>query len=135
MEELTSPCVPLIGLCKQKLAENLLQEQILSVIHVIDSEGTRHTLEALEGWRIMEIIRDWGLPIKAECGGACECATCHVFVDPDWLHKLHPPRPDEIDKLDELPLIEAYSRLSCQILYSDELNGLVVRLAPGSEPD
>ena len=43
-------------------------------------DGSTHRLEALEGWRVMEVIRDWGLPIKAECGGACACATCHVWV-------------------------------------------------------
>ena len=47
-------------------------------VHMPD--GTSHRLEALEGWRVMEVIRDWGLPIKAECGGACACATCHVWV-------------------------------------------------------
>ena len=50
-------------------------------VHMPD--GTSHRLEALEGWRVMEVIRDWGLAIKAECGGACACATCHVYVDDD----------------------------------------------------
>ena len=54
------------------------------------NKGTRHTLEALEGWRVMEVIRDWGLDIKAECGGACACATCHVYVAPEWVGKLIP---------------------------------------------
>ena len=48
---------------------------------VTDHDGNVHELEALEGWRVMEVIRDWGLDIKAECGGACACAACHVFVD------------------------------------------------------
>ncbi|MET0745395.1 MAG: 2Fe-2S iron-sulfur cluster-binding protein, partial [Microvirga sp.] len=62
----------------------------MGVIHVTDRFGVRHTLEALEGWRVMEIIRDWGLPIEGLCGGACECATCHVFVAPEWWPLLHP---------------------------------------------
>ena len=45
-------------------------------IHVTDQDGGEHELEGLEGWRVMEVIRDWGLNIKAECGGACSCATC-----------------------------------------------------------
>ena len=51
-------------------------------------DGATHRLEALEGWRIMEVIRDWGIPIKAECGGACACATCHVWVGEEWVGKL-----------------------------------------------
>ena len=102
----------------------------MGVIHVTDREGKRHTLEALEGWRVMEIIRDWGLPIEGLCGGACECATCHVFVAPEWLERLVPPTPEEESQLDTVPLTQASSRLSCQILYAPELDGLKVALAP-----
>jgi 2Fe-2S ferredoxin len=99
-------------------------------ILVMDHDGEVHDLIALEGWRIMEIIRDWGLPIKAECGGACACATCHVYVDESWLDKLAPPRDEEIERLDEAFDVRPNSRLSCQILFSPELNGLSVTLAP-----
>ena len=102
----------------------------MGVIRVTDRQGTVHELEALEGWRVMEIIRDWGLPMEGTCGGACDCATCHVIVAPQWADRLFPPREEELDKLDELPLIEPTSRLSCQILYSPELDGLEVTLAP-----
>jgi 2Fe-2S ferredoxin len=102
----------------------------MGVIRVTDRQGKVHELEALEGWRVMEIIRDWGLPMEGVCGGACDCATCHVIVAPDWAGRLFPPREEELDKLDELPLIEPTSRLSCQILYSEELDGLEVTLAP-----
>ncbi len=63
-------------------------------LHIIctDREGVAHTIPALEGWRVMEIIRDNGLPIKAECGGALECATCHVYVANAWWDKLSPNR-------------------------------------------
>ena len=102
----------------------------MGVINVIDREGKTHTLEALEGWRIMEIIRDWGLPMEGLCGGAAECGTCHVFVAPEWVPKLFPARDDEEAQLDQLPIVEPNSRLSCQILYTDELDGLTVTLAP-----
>lgn len=102
-------------------------------IHVTDQTGTRHTLEALEGFRVMEIIRDWGLDIKAECGGACACATCHVHVEQDWTGKLYPMEAEEEDMLDQAFDVRDNSRLSCQLLMSEELNGLEVTLAPGTE--
>ncbi|HVY02378.1 MAG TPA: 2Fe-2S iron-sulfur cluster-binding protein [Caulobacterales bacterium] len=103
-------------------------------LHVTDREGRSHQVEGLDGWRVMEIIRDHGLPIKAECGGALSCATCHVYVDPAWLDKVPPPSAEETDKLDEAFEVEPNSRLSCQILMSPALDGLAVTLAPGSEP-
>lgn len=103
-------------------------------IFVTDQDGKEHELEGIEGWRVMEIIRDYGLPIKAECGGACACATCHVYVADEWLDKLYPMRQDEEEMLDVAPDVTDHSRLSCQILMSEALDGLRVTLAPGSEP-
>ncbi len=97
---------------------------------VTDREGNAHPLEGLEGWRLMEVIRDYGLPIKAECGGACACATCHVYVDEAWMDKLVPPTDEETQMLDEAFDVEANSRLSCQILLKPEFEGLHVTLAP-----
>ena len=104
-------------------------------LNIVDHEGIEHQVEALEGWRVMEIIRDWGLGIKAECGGACACASCHIYVDQAWAKLLVPPTNEEMDKLDEAPLVENNSRLSCQILMRAEFDGLRVRLAPGSEAE
>ena len=102
------------------------------IIHVTDQAGETHQLEGLEGWRVMEVIRDWGLNIKAECGGACSCATCHVYVEDGWFEKLPDPSDDEEDliysTLDQKPT----SRLSCQILLSDELDGLQLTLTPSA---
>lgn len=101
---------------------------------VTDREGVRHEIDGLDGWRVMEIIRDNGLPIKAECGGACACATCHVYVAERWTGALVPPTDEEIERLDEAFEVTDLSRLSCQILMRAELDGLEVALAPGSEP-
>jgi len=98
-------------------------------IFVTDQEGVEHALDAIEGWRVMEIIRDHGLPIKAECGGACACATCHVYVDESWLGKLAAMRDDEEEMLDEAFDVQDNSRLSCQIIMDESLDGLKVRLA------
>ncbi len=99
-------------------------------ISVTDREGASHSLEGLAGWRVMEVIRDHGLPIKAECGGACACATCHVYVDDDWADKLIPASDEEINMLDLAFDVEPNSRLSCQILLDESLDGLHVTLAP-----
>jgi 2Fe-2S ferredoxin len=104
-------------------------------IVVTDQVGEVHELEGLDGWRAMEVIRDWGLNIKAECGGACSCATCHVWVDPEWFGKLSKVSDDEEDlifsSLDQKP----NSRLSCQIILNDALDGLKLTLAPSAAKD
>ena len=97
-------------------------------IYVTDQKGIEHKLEAIEGWRVMEIIRDHGLPIKAECGGACACATCHVYVAKDWVAKIPAMREDEEAMLDEAFNLEDNSRLSCQIIMNEDLDGLRVTL-------
>ncbi len=111
----------------------LQTEDSEAIIFVTDHGGREHALPALEGWRVMEVIRDWGIELKAECGDACACATCHVYVDEAWLPRLHPPKDEEVDRLDDAFAVGETSRLRCQILVSPETNGLRVRLAPGSE--
>ena len=62
----------------------------MGVIQVIDSNNVSHILEAVEGWRVMEIIREHGFDVGGLCGGACACATCHVEIHSDWVGKLSP---------------------------------------------
>ena len=69
-------------------------------IFVTDHDGVEHEIKGTEGWQIMEIIRDEGLSIKAECGGSCACATCHVYVDDTWVSKLPEKSEEEADMLD-----------------------------------
>ena len=102
-------------------------------ISVTDRVGKEHKLEGACGWRAMEVIRDFGLPIKAECGGACACATCHVYVDESWLGKLAEASDEEISMLDEAFEVEDNSRLSCQIILNENLDGLRLKLAPDGE--
>lgn len=99
-------------------------------IFVTAPDGIEHALEAIEGWRVMEIIRDYGLPIKAECGGACACATCHVYVDEAWLNKIPAMREDEQDMLDSAFDVKENSRLSCQLIMDESMDGLKVIIAP-----
>ena len=95
-----------------------------------DRNGKEQTIEGRDGWSVMEILRDAGLPIAAECGGACACATCHVYVTGDWYAKLTPPSDAEIDMLDMALGVEANSRLSCQIVCTEALDGIKVTVAP-----
>ena len=99
-------------------------------IIVVTPDGKENEIEASVGWQVMEIIKHAGLPIRAECGGACACATCHVYVDPAWVGKLPPRKGMETDMLDLAMQVEDNSRLSCQITFTPELDGLKVTLAP-----
>jgi ferredoxin, 2Fe-2S len=99
--------------------------------HVRDREGQQHLLPGMDGFRLMEIMRDFGLPIPALCGGACACGTCHIYVDVPWLSRLPKPRDDEEAMLDQLVFVRAGSRLACQILWNKaELDALSLTLAP-----
>ena len=95
-----------------------------------DRKGEVHTLEGRDGWSVMEILRDAGLPVAAECGGACACATCQVYVDPEWYEKLPPKSDAETDMLDMAIAVEPNSRLSCQITCGPELDGIKLTIAP-----
>jgi 2Fe-2S ferredoxin len=99
------------------------------MIHVtyIDSKGTSRTVEAQEGSTVMETALRNSVPeIEAECGGACACATCHVYVAPDWTEIVGKPSQMEEDMLDFAFEVRPNSRLSCQIKVAPALDGLVV---------
>lgn len=97
-------------------------------ITYIDDAGTARTVEAQVGATVMETAIKNGVPgIEAECGGACACATCHVYVDEAWREKVGPPAAMEEDMLDFGYDVRPNSRLSCQIKVREELDGLVVR--------
>lgn len=101
----------------------------MGVIIVTDRQGVTHELEAIEGWRVMEILRDYKVGIEGTCGGACSCATCHVIVDEAWFAKLHSAREEETEMLDQIPVLHDTSRLSCQIIWDDSLDGLKLIIA------
>ncbi len=101
-------------------------------IFCTDMEGNTHELQATNEWSVMEIIREGGIPILAQCGGSCACATCHVYVDQMWKQKLPEPSEEEIGMLDGAFEVTRDSRLACQIIFNEKLDGLKVTLAPGS---
>ncbi len=96
------------------------------------ADGSHFKCEAAEGFQVMELIRAYGLPIKAECGGAGVCATCHVRVADAWQAQLPAPSDDELAKLDEVPGADDSSRLACQIEMTAALDGLELVLDPES---
>ncbi len=96
-------------------------------ITFIDNIGKSRVIDAEAGSTVMETAIKHGVPgIEAECGGACACATCHVYVDEAWREKVGPPSPMEEDMLDFGYDVRANSRLSCQIKVTEALEGLVV---------
>ena len=98
-------------------------------ITYIESSGTEHAVEAETGSTVMESAIKNAVPgIEAECGGACACATCHVYVEEEWQEKVGGPSPMEEDMLDFGYDVRPSSRLSCQIKVTDALDGLVVRI-------
>lgn len=99
----------------------------MTKITFVVSDGTRFDVEAENGSTVMENAIKNSVPgIEAECGGACACATCHVYVDDEWSATVGEPEPMEEDMLDFAFDVRPTSRLSCQIKVSDALDGLVV---------
>lgn len=100
---------------------------------LIVTDRAERTVEigAEVGISVMENIRDLDNSVDAICGGLCSCATCHVFVDPQWLDKLPPRSGEEAVLLGDLSTFdESRSRLSCQLQMSDELDGLTLTVGP-----
>jgi 2Fe-2S ferredoxin len=90
-------------------------------------DGERHHVEAEAGLSVMEAATRNGIEgIPADCGGACACATCHVYVDPTWLDKLPPKSDIEADMLECTQNPQPNSRLSCQIIITNQLNGITL---------
>ncbi len=103
----------------------------MTKITVISRDGTSRDVDAENGLSLMEVIRDNGFDeLLALCGGCCSCATCHVQIDPAFTAKLVPMGEDENDLLDSTDHRNENSRLSCQVQISNELDGLIVTIAP-----
>jgi ferredoxin, 2Fe-2S len=98
---------------------------------VVTRDGTETNVTGETGLSVMEVIRDNGFDeLLALCGGCCSCATCHVHVDRAWADKLPPMQADEDDLLDTSDHRVATSRLSCQLRFGPDLDGLRVQIAP-----
>jgi ferredoxin, 2Fe-2S len=98
----------------------------------IERDGTRREVDAPLGLSVLEIAHRHGVDIEGACEGSLACSTCHVIIDPDWFRKLETPTEDEEDMLDLAFGLEETSRLGCQIVMTEALDGLVVKLPAGS---
>lgn len=109
----------------------------MTAITLILKDGTTKSITAEEGWSLMEILRDAGVSeIEGACGGCMACATCHIYVHPDWQERVeslnNEQTEEEEDVLDTAFDVTPQSRLGCQIRMSKELDGLVLAL-PGAK--
>jgi len=108
----------------------------MTTITVIEKDGSQKQIEADEGWSLMEILRDAGYDaIEGACGGSLACATCHMYIHPDWEEKVNADNSQSEEEEDMLDLafdITSFSRLGCQIRMSKNLDGLVVAI-PGTK--
>ena len=106
------------------MAENMI------TVHIIDREGVQHDLDAPTdmSMNIMEVCKAYELPVKGECGGMAMCATCQCYLESET--DLPEQSDDELDMLDQAFFVKDNSRLGCQIQIKEEINGIVLRLAP-----
>lgn len=105
----------------------------MTKITYVEHDGTQHTVDVRNGLSVMEGAVKNSVPgIDADCGGACACATCHVYVDEAWADKTGAASAMEESMLDFAEGVQPNSRLSCQIKVVDDLDGLIVRM-PASQ--
>ena len=100
----------------------------MAKVTYIENNGTEHRVDVPNGLSVMDGAKRFTIPgIEGDCGGACACATCHVYVEEGWFQRLPPMDELERDMLDFAFDVKETSRLSCQIKVNDNLDGLVVR--------
>ena len=104
----------------------------MAVINVTDRSGRKHVVQAAAGPSLMEVLRDANMEVEAICGGCCSCATCHVLIDDAWTAKTGTRSEDEQELVEHTSAYKAAnSRLSCQIKFTDALDGISLTIAEG----
>ena len=107
----------------------------MGTIYATDRDGSEHELQGREHASFMQILKMAGLSLEALCSGCCQCATCHLYVDPDWLGKLPAATEMETVTLEgeaEEEHIKPNSRVGCQVQWQDDYDGIRVTVAPES---
>lgn len=101
----------------------------MAKVTFIEPDGTQKTLEAVNGHSLMDAaVRNGVKGIQAECGGACSCATCHGYIENNWIEKVGFAEGDELDMLEFASDVQQNSRLCCQVKITADLEGIVIRL-------
>ena len=102
----------------------------MPTLKITDLAGNETTLDASSGDTLMEALRDNGYDdVLAICGGVCSCSSCHCYIEGDWLEKLTPPSEDEHQLVNSTEHYQENSRLSCQVTLTDDMDGMVVKIA------
>lgn len=103
----------------------------MPTIHVINRSGKKYTLKVDSGVSLMEPLREIDDSIEALCGGMCSCASCHIFISPEWFDKAPSPQSDEMELLEGTETFRGpESRLACQVKVTDDMDGMTLIIAP-----
>ncbi|MEN3950260.1 2Fe-2S iron-sulfur cluster-binding protein [Iodidimonas sp. SYSU 1G8] len=102
----------------------------MAKLHITDREGVETVIEGEVGISVMENLRDNDYELEAICGGQCSCATCHIYIDDAWMAKIGARNDEENELLEELDCVQPNSRLSCQIEFTEDMDGLAIVIAP-----
>ena len=102
----------------------------MAKIHITNRDGETSEIEGEVGISIMENLRDNDYELEAICGGQCSCATCHIYIGEDWRAATGTRSDEETELLEELECMQDGSRLSCQIKFTEEMDGLTLEIAP-----
>jgi len=102
----------------------------MATINITNRTGEESTIQGEVGLSIMENLRDNDYEVEAICGGQCSCATCHIYIDEAWMEKTGSRGDEETELLEELDCIQSGSRLSCQVEFTEDLDGLTIVIAP-----
>src|SRR6202012_613008 len=106
--------------CSSGGRPRIIKGGYMALLRVVGRDGVEHQVEAKVGLKVMETLRDLDYGVAAICGGMCSCATCHIYVDPEWQDRVPGPMSDEKELLTELSHHEPNSRLSCQIEFTSD---------------
>jgi 2Fe-2S ferredoxin len=102
----------------------------MAKLHITDREGVETVIEGEVGISVMENLRDNDYELEAICGGQCSCATCHIYIDESWMARIGARNDEENELLEELDCVQPNSRLSCQIEFTEDMDGLAIVIAP-----